>query len=73
MANLWRDISCLHTKFGCYGGGGIGGGGFTLDKNYPKAIGGGTSSLMPWNYVWVGVPSLPKEFNCFLAWSGKAK
>ena len=29
MANLWRDFM-FTTNFGCYGGGGIGGGGLTL-------------------------------------------
>jgi opacity protein-like surface antigen len=37
MANLWRDFM-FTTKFGCYGGGGIGGGGFTLVN---QNIGGG--------------------------------
>ena len=37
MANLWRDYM-FTTKFGCYGGGGIGGGGFTLVN---QNLGGG--------------------------------
>ena len=37
MANLWRDFM-FTTKFGCYGGGGIGAGGFTLVN---QNLGGG--------------------------------
>lgn len=35
MANLWRDFM-FTTNFGCYGGGGIGGGGLTLVGQQPS-------------------------------------
>ena len=51
MANLWRDYM-FTTKFGCYGGGGIGGGGFTLgnltDGPFPRNTGSPPISAFAW-------------------------
>ncbi len=40
LANVWRDFM-ITERIGCYGGGGIGGGGLTLEigdpRNFPPA------------------------------------
>jgi opacity protein-like surface antigen len=49
MANLWRDLS-LTTRFGVYGGGGIGAAGYRLSVEEPSAIvsGAGNVSQFAW-------------------------
>ena len=48
LANVWRDFM-ITERIGCYGGGGIGGGGLTLEigdpRNFPPAY---TSSAFAW-------------------------
>ena len=62
MANLWRDYM-FTTKFGCYGGGGIGGGGFTLGNLTDGPFPGNTGSPPISAFAWQAGGGLIYEIN----------